>query len=148
MKRGIFISGALFCLIGASYLKSPNPVYKDTRTGHIFEPQEYDFSPKIIVHATAYCACPICCGKYASVNGGGWTAKGTRAIEGFTIAADKRIFPFGTCLDMPEIGKRIVEDTGSAIKLFRIDVYFSDHQNAVVFGFQRNLLASFCDEEL
>lgn len=132
-------------MIGMSYLKSPNPHWDDTRTGGIFEPAEFDYSPKFVIHATAYCACPICCGKWSKYQ---LTASGTRPFEGVTIAADKNIFPFQTCLDIPKLGKRIVEDTGSAIKMFRIDVYFSDHQNAIVFGFKRNLLVGFCDEEL
>jgi len=133
----------LLCLIG--YTRSPNPYWKDTRTSALFSLPQFDFSPRLIVHATAYCSCPICCGKWSKFR---LTASGTRPFEGITIAADKNIFPFQTCLDIPNVGQRIVEDTGSAIKLFRIDVFFSDHQNAIVFGFQRNLLVSFCDEEL
>jgi 3D (Asp-Asp-Asp) domain-containing protein len=146
MKRGVFLLGILIGTIEAFKEEvSKDPAWKDTRTSKLFEAKQADFSPRFMIHATAYCTCPICCGKWSGLNR---TASGTRPFEGVTIAADKNIFPFQTCLDIPNIGERIVEDTGSAIKLFRIDVFFEDHQNAVVFGFQRNLLASFCDEEL
>ena len=139
------VNVALFGSIGQAYLRSPNPPWKDTRTGKLFELQLPDTRPRIVIHATAYCHCSRCCGKWAKY---GLTASGTAPFEGRTIAADKNIFPFQTCLDIPGVGKRIVEDTGSAIRIFRIDVYFTNHMTAYVFGFRRNLFATFCDEAL
>ena len=82
------------------------------------------------LEATAYCACPICCGSWAD----GRTATGTWATEGRTVAADPRLFAAGTCLALGDIGRRIVEDTGSAILGWRVDVYFDSHQAALNFG--------------
>lgn len=144
MKRSLVISSTLAWIIGASYLSSPFPPWCDTRESELFSPPQADFSPRFLVHATAYCSCPICCGKWS----GGPTASGVMPREGVTIAADKRVLPFNTCLELPGLGRRLVQDTGSAIKMFRIDVFFSDHTNAVVFGFKRDLLVGFCDEEL
>lgn len=83
---------------------------------------------------TAYCACPICCGIYSNMENP-TTASGTRATAGRTIAADTSVFPFGTKLKIN--GQiYIVEDTGSAIKGNRIDIYFDSHQAALQFGRQ------------
>lgn len=80
---------------------------------------------------TAYCHCVKCCGKSNGV-----TASGAIATEGITVAADTRIFPFGTRIYIEGVGERIVQDTGGAIKGNRIDLYFSDHQSALNFGKQ------------
>lgn len=75
---------------------------------------------------TGYCACKKCCGKSPSNPNYGKTAMGTMAMEGRTIAMDKR-FPFGTKVYIEGLGVRIVEDRGGAIKGNRIDVYSSTH---------------------
>jgi 3D (Asp-Asp-Asp) domain-containing protein len=75
---------------------------------------------------TGYCPCYSCCGKSPSSPGYGVTARGTRATEGFTIAADKR-FAFGTKLYIEGLGFRTVEDRGGAIHGNRIDVYYDTH---------------------
>lgn len=82
--------------------------------------------------ATAYCPCEICCGSGAS----GITASGARAREGVTIAADWDILPEGAWVEIEGIGHRIVQDTGSAIKGHRIDIYFEEHEEALEFGLQ------------
>lgn len=41
-----------------------------------------------------------------------------------TIAADPKLFPIGTLLYIPGYGYGVVADTGSAIKGYRIDLYF------------------------
>lgn len=80
------------------------------------------------VLATAYCGCSQCCGKSDCI-----TASGTRATEGRTIAADTRILPIGTHVLIGG-NEYIVEDTGSAIKGNRIDVFFDSHSDALKFG--------------
>jgi 3D (Asp-Asp-Asp) domain-containing protein len=42
--------------------------------------------------------------------------KVARASRGRTVAADPKIFPYGTCIEIPGFGRRRVEDTGSAVK--------------------------------
>jgi len=105
----------------------PTPEYH----GWVFEPQPSPPTP-LAIEATAYCSCPICCGDWAD----GFTATGTRATEGRTLAADPAIFSAGTCLALGKLGHRIVEDTGSAILGWRVDVYFDSHQAALDFGRQ------------
>ena len=80
---------------------------------------------------TAYCNCSKCCGKWA----GGPTASGTMPKEGRTIAVDKRVIPLGT--EVVINGHTyIAEDTGSAIKGNRIDMYYNSHSEALDYGVQ------------
>lgn len=85
---------------------------------------------------TAYCACPICCGRWSN----GYTATGTLATEGRTIAVDPGVVPYGSkvLLIWPD-GTRheyIAEDCGSGINGNRIDVFIANHEAARVFGVQ------------
>lgn len=85
---------------------------------------------------TAYCACPICCGQWSN----GYTATGTLATEGRTIAVDPGVVPYGSkvLLIWPDGTQHeyIAEDCGSGINGNRIDVFIADHEAARVFGVQ------------
>ena len=85
---------------------------------------------------TAYCPGRCCCGKWAS----GYTATGTLAAEGRTIAVDPEVIPYGTrvLLIWPNGTQRsyIAEDCGGGVNGNHIDVFFNDHQAARVFGVQ------------
>lgn len=105
----------------------------------------------VVMETTAYCACKTCCGwkrkygcclapaVYASgPNKGerkkvGITADGSKAKKG-TIAADTRLYPFGTIMHVPGYGWGEVHDKGSAIKGDRIDLFFSSHKKALEWG--------------
>lgn len=89
--------------------------------------------------ATAYCPCEKCCGKWAlkRPNGIVYTASGTVAKPGRTIAADWNILAPGTVVEIENLGKRIVEDKGGAIKGNRIDIYFGNHERALEYGIQQ-----------
>ena len=78
---------------------------------------------------TGYCNCPKCCGKWA----GGPTKSGKIPNEGTTVAVDPTLIPLGTEL---VVGKKVfkAEDTGSAIKGKKIDIYFNNHKDAQKFG--------------
>ncbi len=78
---------------------------------------------------TAYCNCSKCCGKWA----GGPTASGTMPKEGRTIAVDPKVIPLGTKVVFNE-NTYTAEDTGSAIKGNRIDVYYNSHSEAMNHG--------------
>jgi len=87
--------------------------------------------------ATAYCPCEKCCGKSSRnrPNGIVYTASGTRAVEGRTIAVDPKVIPLGSTVRVN--GKiYIAQDTGRLIKGNRIDVYFDNHKEACKFGRQ------------
>lgn len=76
---------------------------------------------------TAYCGCRKCNGKWT----GQPTALGTGYEHGRTIAVDRRVIPIGTWvyINIPGEGwqKFRAEDTGSAIKGNRIDIYVDSH---------------------
>ena len=81
-----------------------------------------------VYKVTAYCACAKCCGGHAN----GYTASGTKATQGRTVAAPSNL-SFGTKLIIN--GKEyVVEDRGGAIKGNRIDVYVSSHAEALRWG--------------
>lgn len=84
-----------------------------------------------IYKATAYCSCTKCCGKSDGI-----TASGEVAEEGVTIAADWKVLPKGTKVEIKGIGTRTVQDRGGAIKGKRIDIYFDNHEAALEFGVQ------------
>ena len=85
---------------------------------------------------TAYCPGRCCCGKWAS----GYTATGTLATEGRTIAVDPKVIPYGSRVLLIWLDgtqhSYIAEDCGGGVNGNHIDVFFNDHQAARVFGVQ------------
>jgi 3D (Asp-Asp-Asp) domain-containing protein len=77
---------------------------------------------------TAYDAGP-------KVKEAGVTSSGKKAKKG-TIAADIRLFPYGTQMYVPGYGWGEVQDTGSAIKGDCIDVFFPKEKDAIAWGRQ------------
>lgn len=80
---------------------------------------------------TAYCPCPICCGKWSNMENP-VTASGARPTQGWTIAAPKN-FAFGTKI-MIDGQIYEVQDRGGAITGNHFDVYFNTHQDALNFA--------------
>jgi 3D (Asp-Asp-Asp) domain-containing protein len=87
------------------------------------------------VVATAYCSCKSCCGIYAENRPDGvvCTASGTVAKANHTIAVDTSVIPFGTKV-LYNCTEYVAEDTGSAIKGNKIDIYFDNHSDALSWG--------------
>jgi 3D (Asp-Asp-Asp) domain-containing protein len=65
----------------------------------------------------------------------GVTSSGKKAKKG-TIAADIKLYPYGTQMYVPGYGWGEVQDTGSAIKGDRLDVFFPKEKDAVAWGRQ------------
>lgn len=86
---------------------------------------------------TAYCPCQRCC----ALNAGGWTASGVKPLSGLT-AAGPRWMRYGTKLQIPGVGFRVIEDRLARHYDARIDVYVRTHREAVRFG-SRKLRVSF-----
>ena len=103
-----------------------------------------------LVLVTGYCSCGECCGWERGLFGFGEpvhsvgpqkgrpkrvgvTASGTMATNG-TIAADTRLYPFGTRLHVPGYGTGTVEDVGGSIRGRHIDVWFPTHEAARRWG--------------
>lgn len=79
---------------------------------------------------TAYCSCEKCCGKWSNYNK---TADGHTPKQGVTCAASRAI-PFGTRLKIEGVGTRIVQDRLAVRYDSRIDIYFTNHTDALKFG--------------
>ncbi|PYI53053.1 3D domain-containing protein [Paenibacillus flagellatus] len=88
---------------------------------------------------TAYTAGAESTGKTPSHPAYGITRSGSKAEEGRTVAVDPSIIPLGSTVLIEGIGVRKAEDTGSAIKGSRIDVYMNDLEEAVEFGVKKNV---------
>jgi len=89
--------------------------------------------------ATAYCPCVKCCGVWSKDHpsrGEDYvqrTASGTIPEQGRTIAADWDILSPGSQV-LINGESYTVEDTGSAVKGNRIDIYFDSHEAAREWG--------------
>lgn len=84
---------------------------------------------------THYCGCSKCCGKWSSgseANASG--ALGTKLTPYYSVAVDPDIIPLGTILHDSEGNEYRAEDTGSAIKGYRIDLFIGNHQEALNLG--------------
>lgn len=85
---------------------------------------------------TAYCPCEKCCGKYAD----GFTSTGKNAKKTIGVAADPKLLPYGTRLNIPGLGVLSVDDTGGAMRqsakkgIYHIDIRFPNHQEALNWG--------------
>ena len=80
-----------------------------------------------IFKITAYCSCAKCCGKTT-----GYTASGTKATAGRTVAASSQ-FAFGTKLIIND-HEYTVEDRGGAVTGNKIDIYMNSHAEALAWG--------------
>lgn len=81
---------------------------------------------------TFYCSCQVCTGP----GGPKRTAYGYWPREGRTVAADPRLHKHGEYVTIEGLGRFRVEDTGSAIRGRRLDVYMRDHARARRAGVQ------------
>jgi 3D (Asp-Asp-Asp) domain-containing protein len=91
---------------------------------------------------TAYCSCGKCCDGWADnrpvdeygnevVIG----AAGEVLTAGYSVAVDPKVIPYGTVISIDGRDYK-AQDCGGAIKGNEIDVYFSNHSEALEFGVQ------------
>ena len=66
--------------------------------------------------------------------GTGFTATGTQATAGRTVAIDPTVIPYGTEMYIEGYGWRVAEDTGGAVNGNQIDIAVSTHEQAVSMG--------------
>lgn len=86
------------------------------------------------VTLTAYSAGPESTGKKPGDKGYGITRSGTKVQEGRTIAVDPKVIPLGWWVYIEGVGLRRAEDTGSAVKGSKIDIYYESEKTADKFG--------------
>ncbi|WP_027086727.1 3D domain-containing protein [Cohnella panacarvi] len=86
------------------------------------------------VTLTAYSADFASTGKRKGDKGYGITSSGAVVEEGRTIAVDPKVIPIGWWVYIEGIGFRRAEDTGSAVKGKKIDIYYDSEKYADRFG--------------
>lgn len=97
------------------------------------------FREAMILNASAYDLSFASTGKRPGDPGWGITASGTTARPG-TVAVDPRVIPLGTRLYVESLdgtrdyGFAIAEDTGGAIKGYKIDLFYNSNADAMRFG--------------
>lgn len=90
------------------------------------------FATFVVTH---YCGCSICCGKWSSGSESDATgALGTKLTPMRSISVDNKIIPLGTILTDKNGNKYKAEDTGSAIKGHKIDLFVGNHNKALELG--------------
>lgn len=100
----------------------------------------YSFYPKKIltdVKLTAYGPGEEHTGKRPGDPGYGITRSGVKAEEGRTVAVDPNVIPLGWWIYVEDFGLFRAEDTGSAVKGKKIDLFFSSDEKANQFGLKR-----------
>ena len=113
--------------------EAPEPVIHEPVVSAYLEPLgEFEI--------TAYCACEICCGRWAinrPTDREGepivYTASGAVAEVGVTAAVDPAVIPLGTEICIEGLGVYTAQDTGN-FEGNVIDIYFENHDAAREFG--------------
>ena len=135
-------------LLGLILLLAVGGCYvRDVRWSPVKPPRDTPGREYVVI-TTGYCPCSECCGWKRNWLGRpvvasgpdrgkskvvGMTASGAMARPG-TLAADTSIFPFGTIIYIPGYGYGRVEDRGSAITGYHLDLFYRTHGLAAQHG--------------
>lgn len=99
------------------------------------------YDHKASFKVTHYCGCSKCCGKWNSGSENDAVgAAGTKLIPYSSVAVDPSVIPFGTELHDENGNTYIAQDTGSAIKGNRIDLFVGNHSKAIKLGVKEIVL--------
>lgn len=134
MEKG----NVLAVLVGVMFCVGMGRIIEFWPQKKVLEETKEETKRIITMKVTAYCPCAKCCGKYAD----GQTAIGRNAKTTLGVAADPKLLPYGTKLNIPGIGIREIDDTGGAMRqnakkgICHIDVRFHNHETAKRFGVQ------------
>lgn len=86
-----------------------------------------------LTYAGAFSCTAYCAEEYAHIcgEGHGITSSGAKVQPGVTVAADISILPYGTVVYIENVGLRVIQDTGSAVKGNKLDVCVNTHEEAL-----------------
>lgn len=86
-----------------------------------------------LTYAGAFSCTAYCAEEYAHIcgEGHGITSSGAKVQPGVTVAADTGFLPYGTVVYIEDVGLRVVQDTGSAVKGNKLDVCVNTHEEAL-----------------
>ena len=104
--------------------------------------KDFAYKNSYVMVATAYDLSYASTGKLPGQPDYGITASGTKARVG-AVAVDPKVIPLGTKLYIEYAdgtggyGYATAEDTGSAIKGYRVDLFFNTYQECIQFGRRR-----------
>ena len=105
------------------------------------EGQKSLYKHSAVFTVTHYCGCSKCCGKWSSGSeNDAIGAAGTKLIPFYSVAVDPSVIPFGTELHDENGNTYIAQDTGSAIKGNRIDLFVGNHSEAIKLGVKEIVL--------
>lgn len=98
---------------------------------------------------TAYCSCEKCCGVWANNRPEGkvYGAAGKELIAGYSVAVDRDLYEFGTKFVDKYGNEYEAADVGGAVKGNHLDLYMSDHQEALNWGVKTLELAVIENED-
>lgn len=98
---------------------------------------------------TAYCSCEKCCGVWANNRPEGkvYGAAGKELIAGYSVAVDRDLYEFGTKFVDEDGNEYEAADVGGAVKGNHLDLYMSDHQEALNWGVKTLELAVIENED-
>lgn len=89
---------------------------------------------KFDVEVTYYCDCEKCTGSYDL------TYTGTVPTVGRTVAVDPEVIPLGTEVYIENVGWRVAEDIGGAVKGRHVDVFVASHEEALQLGRHKSFI--------
>lgn len=129
---------------GAKLMSSNTGTGAQSSSSQMMTTRSKNFSYKnsYVMIATAYDLSFASTGKRPGMDGYGITKSGTQAKVG-TVAVDPTVIPLGTKLYIEyadgsgSYGYATAEDTGSAIKGYRVDLFFNTYQECIDFGRRR-----------
>jgi len=141
--RKVYENGELVFeeVVGEEIVKEavPQIIERGTRSVHVSSRGKFRYKKAITMIATAYDLSYESTGKRPGDKYYGITASGTKVRKG-VVAVDPRVIPLGTKLYVESLdgskdyGFCVAEDTGSAIKGNRIDLFFNSAEEVKRFG--------------
>lgn len=141
--RKIYENGELVseAVVGEEVVKEPVPqiIERGTKRVLVSSRGKFRYKKVLTMIATAYDLSYESTGKRPGDKYYGITASGTKVRPG-VVAVDPRVIPLGTKLYVQSLdgskdyGLCVAEDTGSAIKGNRIDLFFNSREEVMRFG--------------